>query len=42
MLLDPAERTARILDGTPAEHADRPWYTLLTVRGRGSGGTLER
>ncbi|GAA3089922.1 hypothetical protein GCM10017562_70870 [Streptomyces roseofulvus] len=28
VLLDPAERTARILDGTPAEHADRPWYTL--------------
>ncbi|GGR50981.1 C45 family autoproteolytic acyltransferase/hydolase [Streptomyces roseolus] len=28
VLLDPGARTARILDGTPAEHADRPWYTL--------------
>ncbi|MGW6536276.1 C45 family autoproteolytic acyltransferase/hydrolase [Streptomyces sp. NPDC055011] len=28
VLLDPAARTARILDGTPAERADRPWYTL--------------
>ncbi|MFI8252316.1 C45 family autoproteolytic acyltransferase/hydolase [Streptomyces filamentosus] len=28
VLLDPAARTARILDGTPAEHADRPWYEL--------------
>ncbi|MFF8807747.1 C45 family autoproteolytic acyltransferase/hydolase [Streptomyces omiyaensis] len=28
VLLDPAERVARILDGTPAEHADRPWYAL--------------
>ncbi|MET9346890.1 C45 family peptidase [Streptomyces termitum] len=28
VLLDPAARTARVLDGTPAEHADRPWYEL--------------
>ncbi|MFD5770735.1 hypothetical protein ACFWIN_33575 [Streptomyces sp. NPDC127049] len=29
-LLDPAARAARILDGSPAEHADRPWYALRT------------
>ncbi|MGW8376782.1 C45 family peptidase [Streptomyces sp. ODS28] len=28
VLLDPASRTARVLDGTPAEHAGRPWYEL--------------
>ncbi|MFF0480908.1 hypothetical protein [Streptomyces sp. NPDC004435] len=27
-LLDPAARAARILDGTPAEHAGRPWCAL--------------
>ncbi|MEV5536017.1 carcinine hydrolase/isopenicillin-N N-acyltransferase family protein [Saccharopolyspora shandongensis] len=26
--LDPARRTARILDGTPAEHDSRPWFEL--------------
>ncbi|MGW4667279.1 C45 family autoproteolytic acyltransferase/hydolase [Streptosporangium sandarakinum] len=26
--LDPAARIARVLDGTPAEHGDRPWYDL--------------
>ncbi|MFI6638849.1 C45 family autoproteolytic acyltransferase/hydolase [Streptomyces sp. NPDC050504] len=26
--LDPAARTARVLDGTPAEHATRPWRVL--------------
>ncbi|MFD7987583.1 C45 family autoproteolytic acyltransferase/hydrolase [Kitasatospora indigofera] len=28
VVLDPAARTARVLDGTPAEHATRPWRTL--------------
>lgn len=28
VILDPAEREARVLDGTPAEHATRPWHTL--------------
>ncbi|MGV9270452.1 C45 family autoproteolytic acyltransferase/hydrolase [Kitasatospora sp. NPDC003701] len=28
VLLDPAARTARVLDGTPAEHTTRPWRTL--------------
>ncbi|MEU3059382.1 C45 family peptidase [Streptomyces subrutilus] len=28
VVLDPASRTARVLDGTPAEHTIRPWRTL--------------
>ncbi|WP_432176531.1 C45 family autoproteolytic acyltransferase/hydolase [Streptomyces sp. Tue6028] len=28
VLLDPAARTARVLDGTPAEHTTRPWHVL--------------
>ncbi|WP_407835273.1 C45 family autoproteolytic acyltransferase/hydrolase [Streptomyces sp. DSM 116496] len=28
VVLDPATRTAQVLDGTPAEHASRPWSTL--------------
>ncbi|MFI5533028.1 C45 family autoproteolytic acyltransferase/hydrolase [Kitasatospora sp. NPDC051853] len=28
VLLDPAARTAHVLDGTPAEHDTRPWYEL--------------
>ncbi|MFJ8038970.1 C45 family autoproteolytic acyltransferase/hydrolase [Kitasatospora sp. NPDC096147] len=28
VLLDPAARTAHVLDGTPTEHATRPWYEL--------------
>jgi isopenicillin-N N-acyltransferase-like protein len=28
VILDPAARTARVLDGTPAEHATRPWHIL--------------
>ncbi|MFJ9823470.1 C45 family autoproteolytic acyltransferase/hydrolase [Streptomyces sp. NPDC101160] len=28
IVLDPAAREARILDGTPAEHGSRPWTTL--------------
>ncbi|MER8188635.1 C45 family peptidase [Kitasatospora sp. NPDC094015] len=28
VLLDPANRTARVLDGTPAERTTRPWHTL--------------
>ncbi|HWT32942.1 MAG TPA: C45 family peptidase [Microbacterium sp.] len=28
VVLDPAQREARVLDGTPAEHASRPWHTL--------------
>ncbi|HEY9368242.1 C45 family peptidase [Streptomyces sp.] len=28
VVLDPATRTARVLDGTPAEHATRPWIPL--------------
>ncbi|MFF5973270.1 C45 family autoproteolytic acyltransferase/hydrolase [Streptomyces sp. NPDC012769] len=28
VVLDPASRTARILDGTPAEHRTRPWIRL--------------
>lgn len=28
VLLDPAARTAHVLDGTPAEHTTRPWHTL--------------
>ncbi|MFI8962544.1 C45 family autoproteolytic acyltransferase/hydrolase [Streptomyces sp. NPDC053493] len=28
VVLDPAARTARVLDGTPAEHLTRPWVTL--------------
>ncbi|MGW2399643.1 C45 family autoproteolytic acyltransferase/hydrolase [Kitasatospora sp. NPDC001664] len=28
VLLDPAARTAHVLDGTPAEQSTRPWYEL--------------
>ena len=28
VLLDPVDRTARVLDGTPAEHATHRWYEL--------------
>ncbi|WP_052226460.1 C45 family autoproteolytic acyltransferase/hydolase [Microbacterium mangrovi] len=28
VILDPAHREARVLDGTPAEHAVRPWHVL--------------
>lgn len=28
VILEPAARTARVLDGTPAEGETRPWYTL--------------
>jgi isopenicillin-N N-acyltransferase-like protein len=28
VVLDPAAREARVLDGTPAEHETRPWHTL--------------
>ncbi|OKI29225.1 hypothetical protein A6A07_23920 [Streptomyces sp. CB03911] len=28
VVLDPAARTAHVLDGTPAEHAARPWRSL--------------
>jgi len=30
--LDPHARTARVLDGNPAEHDIRPWYTLRARR----------
>ncbi|WP_244216983.1 C45 family autoproteolytic acyltransferase/hydolase, partial [Streptomyces carpinensis] len=32
VVLDPGSRTARVLDGTPAEHAIRPWRTLRAGR----------
>lgn len=28
VVLDPASRTARVLDGTPAERMTRPWRSL--------------
>ncbi|MFF0742951.1 C45 family autoproteolytic acyltransferase/hydrolase [Streptomyces sp. NPDC004111] len=31
VVLDPAARTARVLDGTPAERTTRPWVTLRSA-----------
>ncbi|MEU3708626.1 C45 family autoproteolytic acyltransferase/hydolase [Streptomyces catenulae] len=36
VLLEPATRTARVLDGTPAEAGERPWRRLCAVRDGGA------